>query len=59
MLENNGAAPVDDAVDKGVGANKPAVERNQRLLDDLRKADAQDIAMLTVANRQIRVLAAG
>ncbi|MCH7930888.1 MAG: NAD-glutamate dehydrogenase [Proteobacteria bacterium] len=59
VLENNGAAPVDDAVNKWVGANRSAVARNERLLADLRKAETQDLAMLTVANRQIRVLAAG
>ena len=57
VLDGNGKGPVNGAVDKWIEAHKPAVERNQRLLDDLRKADTQDLAMLTVANRQIRVLA--
>ena len=46
-------------MNKWVGANRSAVARNERLLADLRKAETQDLAMLTVANRQIRVLAAG
>ena len=58
VLDGNGKGPVNSAVDKWIEAHKPAVERNQRLLEDLRKDDVQDLAMLTVANRQIRVLAA-
>ncbi|MCH7555691.1 MAG: hypothetical protein IIC08_06855, partial [Proteobacteria bacterium] len=54
-----GRASVSGAVDKWLDANQSLVARNQRLIDDLRKADIQDLAMLTVANRQIRVLAAG
>ena len=57
-LDGNGTGPVAGALDNWIEAHKPAVERNQRLLEDLGKADAQDLAMLTVANRQIRVLAA-
>ena len=60
VLAAGGPAPVTGAVDAWIKANKPAVERNKRLLGDVRKADPQDVvAMLTVANWQIRVLAAG
>ena len=49
------------AVDKWVTAHQGAVDRTRRLINDLRKVDAQDLelAMLTVANRQIRVLSDG
>ena len=60
VLAAGGPTPVTGAVDAWINANKPAVERNKRLLGDVRKADPQDVvAMLTVANHQIRALAAG
>ena len=59
VLAAKGRTAVSGAVDKWLAANRSPVERNRRLIDDLRKADIQDLAMLTVANRQIRVLAAG
>ncbi|MFQ5783478.1 MAG: NAD-glutamate dehydrogenase [Alphaproteobacteria bacterium] len=58
VLENNTKGSVDGAFDKWLAANESAVTRNARLLDDLHKADTLDLAMLTVANRQVRVLAA-
>ncbi len=57
--------PVFGAIANVGGRRKPwllacsAVARNERLLADLQKAETQDLAMLTVGNRQIRVLAAG
>ena len=59
VLAAKGRTSVSGAVDKWFDSNQSLVGRNQRLIDDLRKADNQDLAMLTVANRQIRVLAAG
>ncbi len=59
VLEANGAGAVDGAVDEWVSAHRPVVERNEELLADLGKIESVDLAMLTVANRQIRVLAAG
>ncbi|MCH7888863.1 MAG: NAD-glutamate dehydrogenase [Proteobacteria bacterium] len=59
VLEANGAGPPGGAVDNWIAAHRSAVERNERLLADLRKTGAIDLAMLTVANRQIRALAAG
>lgn len=59
VLATKGRAIVSAAFDKWIAANQSLVDRNQRLIDDLRKSDHQDLAMLTVANRQIRVLAAG
>jgi glutamate dehydrogenase len=59
VLEANGAGPPSGAVDNWVAANRSAVDRNEQLLADLRKAGALDLAMLTVANQQIRALALG
>ncbi len=59
VLETNGTAPIDGAVDRWIAANHAAVHRNDQLLADLSKAETLDLAMLTVADRQIRVLASG
>ena len=59
VLAAGGTAPVKGAVDAWIDAHGPAVARVRRLLNDLREAGTQDLAMLTVANRRIRVLAAG
>ena len=59
VLEANGAEPPGGAVDNWIAANRSAVDRNERLLADFRKTGALDLAMLTVANRQLRALAAG
>ena len=61
VIEANGDGDgaVDGVVNGWIDANRAAVGRNEQLLADLRKSGAVDIAMLTVANRQIRVLAAG
>ena len=48
---------VDGAVERWIGAHDAMVARNQQLIDDLRKADGIDLAMLTVADRQVRTLA--
>ena len=59
VIEANGDGAADGAVNGWIDAHRAAVGRNEQLLADLRKSGAVDIAMLTVANRQIRVLAAG
>jgi glutamate dehydrogenase len=59
VIEANGDDAVDGAVNGWIDANRAAVGRNEQLLADMRKSGAVDIAMLAVANRQIRVLAAG
>ncbi len=58
VLETADGGPVDGALDKWLSANRSAVERNEQLLTDLKKVESLDLAMLTVASRQIRVLAA-
>ena len=61
VIEGSGRKSVSGAVAKWVAAHQGAVDRTRRLIDDLRKADSQDLdlAMLTVANRQIRMLSDG
>jgi len=44
------------AIASWIGANQTAVDRTTQLLNDLRNAPAVDLAMLAVANRQMRAL---
>ena len=46
-------------IDTWIGSRNGAVERTCQLLDDLRAADSVDLAMLSVANGQLRNLLAG
>jgi glutamate dehydrogenase len=46
-------------LDAWISAHRPAVERAEQLLTELHAAGRPDLAILTVANRQIRSLAEG
>src|SRR5690606_38323304 len=58
MIETSGVA--DGAADGVIAAwekaRKPMVDRTAQLLDDLRAAGVVDLAMLAVANRELRAL---
>ena len=58
VIEVGGDGQADDAVEAWIAANRAAVDRNDRMIADLRKAGGVDLAMLTVAGRHIRALAA-
>jgi len=58
VIESGAGAGVDGALERWVETHRTAVARNEQLLADLRKAGGVDLAMLTVAAQQIRVLAA-
>jgi glutamate dehydrogenase len=47
------------AVDSWIGNNQAIISRNEALFTDLRSGDRLDLAMLAVANRQMRSLIAG
>ncbi|MSP68474.1 MAG: NAD-glutamate dehydrogenase, partial [Alphaproteobacteria bacterium] len=54
----SGRMALNGAVDHWSERNRATVERTKGLLDDLRSAGAFDLAMLALANRQIRGLVA-
>ncbi len=47
------------SLDNWIAAHRPAVERAEQLLTELRASGRPDLAILTVANRQIRSLTEG
>ena len=47
-----------DLLEAWVEARKPRVDRLNRLLEEIRASDSVDLAMLAVANRQLRSLVA-
>ena len=49
---------MDGAIDAWADTRRDAVERSERLLADLKATDAVDLAMLAVANGQMRTLSA-
>lgn len=58
----DGAASLDDALESWMLARKLSVERTRQLFNDIRSSSAMhsfDLAMLTVANRQVRALIQG
>ncbi|MFQ5984543.1 MAG: NAD-glutamate dehydrogenase [Alphaproteobacteria bacterium] len=59
VIQANGGAAVGRAVGNWIATNRAAVERSDQLFADLRAAGSLDLAMLTVASRQIRILAQG
>ncbi len=56
IAEVNGARGTADVVDKWMAKHAGAVERIEQTMNDLKSAPAVDIAMLTVASRQLRML---
>jgi NAD-specific glutamate dehydrogenase len=44
-------------IEAWVGASRAAVDRYQGMLEELKQADALDVAMLSVALRELRSLA--
>ena len=48
-----------EMIETWVGGRSGAVERSASLIDELRSATEVDLAMLTVANRELRALVAG
>ena len=48
----------DGAVESWIAHNQPVIARNEALFTDLRSSDRLDLAMLAVANRQMRSLIA-
>ncbi len=53
------AAPAADAVAAWVEAHRPVVERAESVIADIKSAGQPDLAMLAVANRQLRQMMAG
>jgi glutamate dehydrogenase len=60
IIETAGAATgaADGVIEAWESARKPMIDRTARLVDDLRAAGAVDLAMLAVANRELRALSA-
>ncbi|MBW7852394.1 MAG: NAD-glutamate dehydrogenase [Rhodospirillales bacterium] len=54
---DGGADDAQTAIAGWIEANRPAVERTDQLLAELRAVGTADLAILTVANRQLRSLA--
>ncbi len=52
------AAVAQGVIEAWVEARKPRVDRLNRLLEEIRASDSVDLAMLAVANRQLRSLVA-
>jgi glutamate dehydrogenase len=61
ILEAAGGATeaVEGVIEAWVDTRQAMIERTQQLLDDLKAAPTIDLAMLAVANRQLRALVAG
>ena len=55
----NGSAPDTPAIDEWSAGRGDALARTTRMLEDLKAAPRLDVAMLAVANRQLRALAGG
>ncbi len=53
------AAAVDAVVEAWAEVRRPMIDRTRQLLDDLKGAAGIDLAMLAVANRQLRALVSG
>jgi glutamate dehydrogenase len=56
ITESNGTRDGADPVDKWLATRTRVVDRVDQLMNDLRTAPAVDLAMLTVATRQLRAL---
>ena len=59
VLELHPDLPPDQAIAEWSRIRRPVVERADQLLGELRMAGRADLAILTVANRQLRALTEG
>ena len=59
VIETGGSEKAEEAVAAWIGTRAALVGRTERLLSELKGAGALDIAMLTVATRQLRSLTSG
>ncbi len=60
VLDAAGATTAAEAaIDAWIGAHPARVERTERLLGELETSGTPDLAMLAVANRQLRFLISG
>ena len=59
VLDQQGAKDSGALIDAWVAKNQTGMERSERLISELRAAGQIDLAMLAVANRQIRTLCGG
>ncbi|MGQ9370876.1 NAD-glutamate dehydrogenase [Azospirillum sp. ST 5-10] len=59
VLESAAALPAEDPVGAWIEQRRPVVERVEQLLSELRTQATVDLAMLAVANRQLRGLTLG
>jgi len=59
LAQAGGGAAADGGVDAWAQAHRTMVERAQSVLADIRSAGQPDLAMLAVANRQLRQMMAG
>ena len=59
VLEQQDARESGDPIDAWVAKNQTGMERAEKLISELRAAGQIDLAMLAVANRQIRTLCGG
>jgi glutamate dehydrogenase len=50
---------LDDMLETWADQRRPQLSRNAQLLQELRSSGAPDLAMLAVANRQIKAIVAG
>jgi glutamate dehydrogenase len=57
VLRHGGGPDAEAVIEAWVGDSRAAVDRYQGMLEDLKQADALDIAMLSVALRELRSLA--
>jgi glutamate dehydrogenase len=54
-----GDGGLDDMLETWADQRRPQLSRNAQLLQELRSSGAPDLAMLAVANRQIKAIVAG
>jgi len=59
VLDGIGAQPAEAPVDSWIAVRRPVVERVEQLMSELRTQANVDLAMLAVANRQLRGLTVG
>ena len=59
VMKANGSDDCDAALKGWIDRHKPVVARADQLMTDLRSGTLVDLAMLTVANRQLAVMAGG
>jgi len=61
VIETAGGAPsaAGAVIEAWAEVRRPMIERTEQLFDDLKSAGSVDLAMLAVANRQLRALVSG